>query len=52
MLALHRDRPLILGPLPGPKAQTWLERDKGVMSPSYTRSTVSPHVGCGLAGAR
>ncbi|HEV3165141.1 MAG TPA: acetyl ornithine aminotransferase family protein [Isosphaeraceae bacterium] len=37
MLALHRDEPRILGPLPGPRAQAWLARDAKVMSPSYTR---------------
>jgi 4-aminobutyrate aminotransferase len=34
---LHRDRPRIVGPLPGPRASAWLERDARVMSPSYTR---------------
>lgn len=38
MIALHRDEPRILGPLPGPKAQAWLSRDDAVMSPSYTRT--------------
>ena len=37
MLALHRDAPNILGPLPGPRARVWLTRDDRVMSPSYTR---------------
>jgi 4-aminobutyrate aminotransferase len=37
MTSLHRDRPRILGPLPGPRAAAWLERDQHVMSPSYTR---------------
>jgi 4-aminobutyrate aminotransferase len=37
MTALHRDEPRILGPLPGPRAAAWLERDNRVMSPSYTR---------------
>src|SRR3954447_12253705 len=37
MTALHRDVPTILGPLPGPRGAAWLERDHGVMSPSYTR---------------
>jgi 4-aminobutyrate aminotransferase len=37
MLALHRDVPRIVGPLPGPRATAWLERDDRVMSPSYTR---------------
>src|SRR5262245_26003492 len=34
----HRDRPRILGPLPGPRAERWLRRDAAVMSPSYTRT--------------
>src|SRR4051812_12199558 len=38
MLALQRDEPRILGPLPGPKARAWLARDGSVMSPSYTRT--------------
>ncbi len=38
MIALHRDGPRILGPLPGPRASEWLERDSAVMSPSYTRT--------------
>ncbi|WP_373926454.1 acetyl ornithine aminotransferase family protein [Paludisphaera borealis] len=37
MVALHRDEPRIVGPLPGPKSEAWLERDDRVMSPSYTR---------------
>ncbi len=37
MMPLHRDEPRILGPLPGPKAASWLKRDDAVMSPSYTR---------------
>lgn len=37
MTALHRDTPHILGPLPGPRAAKWLQRDDQVMSPSYTR---------------
>ncbi len=37
MTPLHRDTPRILGPLPGPKAASWLSRDDAVMSPSYTR---------------
>ncbi|HEY2154348.1 MAG TPA: aminotransferase class III-fold pyridoxal phosphate-dependent enzyme [Isosphaeraceae bacterium] len=37
MMPLHRDEPRILGPLPGPKAASWLLRDDAVMSPSYTR---------------
>lgn len=32
----HAD-PRISGPLPGPRARAWLERDGDVMSPSYTR---------------
>lgn len=38
MVALHRDEPRILGPLPGPRSKAWLERDHRVMSPSYTRT--------------
>jgi len=38
MVALHRDEPRILGPLPGPRSKAWLERDGRVMSPSYTRA--------------
>ncbi len=38
MTPLHRDEPRILGPLPGPRASEWLERDQNVMSPSYTRT--------------
>ena len=38
MIALHHAEPRILGPLPGPKAASWLARDGQVMSPSYTRS--------------
>src|SRR3954451_5383464 len=38
MIALHRDAPRIAGPLPGPRARAWLERDERVMSPSYTRT--------------
>ena len=37
MTPLHRDEPRILGPLPGPRAQSWLDRDQRVTSPSYTR---------------
>ncbi|MHC5544224.1 aspartate aminotransferase family protein, partial [Singulisphaera rosea] len=37
MTSLNRDEPRILGPLPGPRASAWLERDQAVMSPSYTR---------------
>ncbi len=38
MIALHRDGPRIVGPLPGPRASAWLARDSAVMSPSYTRT--------------
>jgi 4-aminobutyrate aminotransferase len=38
MTPLHRDEPRIVGPLPGPRAASWLRRDEGVMSPSYTRT--------------
>ncbi len=38
MIPLHRDAPRILGPLPGPRASAWLDRDDRVMSPSYTRT--------------
>ncbi len=38
MLALKQSAPRLLGPLPGPKARAWLERDERVMSPSYTRT--------------
>jgi 4-aminobutyrate aminotransferase len=38
MTPLHRDAPRIRGPLPGPKAAAWLDRDARVMSPSYTRT--------------
>ncbi len=37
MTSLHRSEPLIRGPLPGPRAASWLSRDDRVMSPSYTR---------------
>ena len=37
MPPLHRDEPRIVGPLPGPRAASWLKRDDAVMSPSYTR---------------
>ena len=37
MTPLHRHEPRILGPLPGPRAQSWLDRDQRVTSPSYTR---------------
>lgn len=32
------DLPLITGPLPGPRARAVIERDRRVVSPSYTRS--------------
>src|SRR5206468_7512638 len=38
MTALHRAKPRISGPLPGPRAASWLARDDRVMSPSYTRT--------------
>jgi 4-aminobutyrate aminotransferase len=38
MPALHRAEPQILGPLPGPNAKAWLDRDEAVTSPSYTRT--------------
>src|SRR5947208_4592802 len=38
MIALHRDVPRIVGPLPGPRASEWLARDQRVMWPSYTRT--------------
>ncbi|HWE37851.1 MAG TPA: acetyl ornithine aminotransferase family protein [Isosphaeraceae bacterium] len=38
MTRLHRDAPRIQGPLPGPRAAAWLDRDARVMSPSYTRT--------------
>lgn len=38
MVALHRDEPRIVGPLPGPRSEAWLARDDRVMSPSYTRT--------------
>ena len=38
MIPLGRDEPRINGPLPGPRAAAWLERDHRVMSPSYTRT--------------
>jgi 4-aminobutyrate aminotransferase len=37
MVALHRDDPRIVGPLPGPRSAAWIDRDHRVMSPSYTR---------------
>ena len=37
MVKLSRSEPRIVGPLPGPRAASWLERDERVMSPSYTR---------------
>ncbi len=38
MANLNREEPRILGPIPGPRAAAWLERDHRVMSPSYTRT--------------
>ncbi len=38
MANLNREEPRILGPIPGPLAAAWLERDLRVMSPSYTRT--------------
>lgn len=38
MPTLHRAEPQITGPLPGPNARAWLERDEAVTSPSYTRT--------------
>jgi len=35
--AVRPDLPHLLGPLPGPRAQQIIERDKKVISPSYTR---------------
>jgi 4-aminobutyrate aminotransferase len=37
MIPLERDEPRIVGPLPGPRSAGWIERDRRVMSPSYTR---------------
>jgi 4-aminobutyrate aminotransferase len=38
MASLGREEPRIIGPIPGPRSATWLERDHRVMSPSYTRA--------------
>ena len=35
---LHRSEPSIRTPLPGPLASDWIDRDRLVMSPSYTRT--------------
>src|SRR6185436_11320181 len=35
--AVRPDLPHLLGPLPGPRARQIIERDKKVLSPSYTR---------------
>ena len=35
---VRKDLPALLTPLPGPKAQAVIERDRAVISPSYTRS--------------
>jgi 4-aminobutyrate aminotransferase len=35
--ALRPDLPAVVGPLPGPKAQAVIERDRMFVSPSYTR---------------
>src|ERR1700757_5279742 len=37
MAGLGRAEPRIIGPTPGPRSASWLERDNRVMSPSYTR---------------
>jgi 4-aminobutyrate aminotransferase len=37
-LTERQDLPMLRTPLPGPKAQAVLERDRKVLSPSYTRS--------------
>jgi 4-aminobutyrate aminotransferase len=36
--AIHRDLPDIRTPLPGPNARAIIDRDRDVLSPSYTRS--------------
>ena len=36
--AVRPDLPLVHGALPGPRARQIIERDKKVISPSYTRS--------------
>lgn len=38
MTTLRRDVPTIHGPLPGPRASAWIDRDVRVTSPSYTRT--------------
>jgi 4-aminobutyrate aminotransferase len=38
MTALQHDEPRIVSGPPGPRASAWLERDRAVMSPSYTRA--------------
>jgi 4-aminobutyrate aminotransferase len=38
MTALQHDDPRIVSGPPGPRASAWLERDRAVMSPSYTRA--------------
>ena len=38
MLALHLDEPRIVCVPPGPRASSWLARDRAVMSPSMTRA--------------
>jgi 4-aminobutyrate aminotransferase len=38
MPGLGRSEPRIIGPIPGPRSASWLERDDRVMSPSYTRA--------------
>ena len=35
---LHRSEPAIQTALPGPLASSWIDRDRAVMSPSYTRT--------------
>jgi 4-aminobutyrate aminotransferase len=37
MEAMRHDLPHLIGPLPGPRAQALIERDRAVLSPSYTR---------------
>jgi 4-aminobutyrate aminotransferase len=46
---VRSDLPHLLGPLPGPRAQALIERDRQVVSPSYTRGyplTVERGEGC------
>lgn len=38
MIALSRDLPKVITPLPGPRAAAFIARDQAVMSPSYTRT--------------